>query len=112
MKPTAVKPRLLSCKSASLITLLLFLIMTGPACSNPTAQAAADGSKVASANNRFGLDLYQRTKATKENLFFSPFSISSALAMTYAGARGQTAKEMAQTLHFELPQNELHPAFA
>src|SRR5262249_19657250 len=45
-------------------------------------------------------------------LFFSPYSISTALAMTYAGAREQTAAEMARTLHFTLVPERLHPAFA
>jgi serine protease inhibitor len=44
------------------------------------------------------------------NLFFSPASISTALAMTYAGARGETATEMAKTLHFTLPPERLRPA--
>jgi serpin B len=45
------------------------------------------------------------------NLFYSPYSISAALAMTYAGARGDTKKQMADTLQFYLSQNQLHPAF-
>ena len=45
-------------------------------------------------------------------MFFSPYSISNALAMTYAGARGETAEEMARTLHFGLEPGRLHPAFA
>jgi serpin B len=48
----------------------------------------------------------------KGNLFFSPSSISTALAMTYAGSRGETASEMAKTLHFTLPPERLHPAYA
>src|SRR5215475_14403942 len=63
--------------------------------------------------NLFAADLYARLRSTeKGNLFFSPQSISTALAMTYAGARGQTAEEMAHTLHFSLPQDRLPPAYA
>lgn len=50
-------------------------------------------------------------KESGKNVVFSPFSISTALAMTYAGARGQTAAEMKQTLHYELEQPALHEAF-
>jgi serpin B len=63
-------------------------------------------------NTAFALDLYQRLKDTKGNIFFSPYSISTALAMTYAGARENTAKQMADVLHFTLDQNNLHPTFA
>ncbi|MDQ7781195.1 MAG: serpin family protein, partial [Planctomycetota bacterium] len=63
-------------------------------------------------NNTFAFDLYARLREDKGNLFLSPASISTALAMTYAGARGNTEAEMAKTLHFELEQAKLHPAFA
>ncbi|MBN1135598.1 MAG: SRPBCC domain-containing protein [Anaerolineae bacterium] len=63
-------------------------------------------------NTEFALELYQQLRAEKGNLFFSPYSISAALAMTYAGARGNTEIQMAQALHFLLAQEELHPAFA
>ena len=62
-------------------------------------------------NTEFALDLYQQLKDEDGNLFFSPFSISMALAMVYAGARSTTETEMANALHFNLPQSELHPAF-
>ena len=61
-------------------------------------------------NNRFAFDLFQ-TFQGKGNLFFSPYSISTALAMTYAGARGETAEQIADVLHYNLPQAQLHPAF-
>ena len=63
-------------------------------------------------NNTFAFDLYKslHTHAQNGNLIYSPYSISLALAMTYAGAGGETESQMAQTLHF-LPQNQLHPAF-
>ena len=62
-------------------------------------------------NTRFALDLYRVLYDPAANVFYSPYSISLALAMTYAGARGQTEREMAQALRFTLPQAELHPAF-
>jgi serpin B len=62
-------------------------------------------------NTRFAFDLYGRLRAKTGNRFISPYSISIALAMTYAGARGETAGQMALTLHFALPPDRLHPAF-
>ena len=63
-------------------------------------------------NTEFALALYRKLRTEEGNLFFSPYSISTALAMTYAGARGNTAAQMAQALHFLLDQEQLHPAFA
>jgi serpin B len=63
-------------------------------------------------NTEFALDLYQKLRTTEGNLFFSPYSISTALAMTYAGARGDTEVQIAQALHFLLDRKQLHPAFA
>ena len=62
-------------------------------------------------NNSFAMDLYQSLRAQDGNLFYSPYSISLALAMTYGGARGDTEAQMAEALHFDLPQEELHAAF-
>ena len=62
-------------------------------------------------NNAFAFNLYQVLKQTGGNLFYSPYSISEALVMAYAGARGETEKDMAQALNFTLPQDRLHPAF-
>jgi len=81
-----------------------------PAGKDP-AQPKADVSAVAQANNVFGCELYAKLKAQAGNLFFSPASIHSALGMTYAGAAGRTADQMAGTLHFELPADRLHKAF-
>ncbi len=64
------------------------------------------------ANNSFAVDVYGKLCQKEGNLFLSPYSISSALAMTYAGARGETASQMAQTLHFTLDHGDLHQAFA
>ena len=61
-------------------------------------------------NSKFAMDLYATLAAEEGNLFFSPYSISLALAITYAGARGETESQMAEVLHFP-PQDEVHDAF-
>src|SRR5262245_35499103 len=71
----------------------------------------ADRAALVTGNNEFGLDLYGQLRAARGNLFYSPYSISCALAMTYAGARGGTADEMAKALRFSLSSSRLHPAF-
>ena len=63
-------------------------------------------------NTEFALDLYQELRESEGNFCFSPYSISTARAMTYAGAHGNTAAQIAQVLHFELTQDRLHPVFA
>ena len=73
--------------------------------------AAAPPAEFTRANTRFAFDLYQRLREQEGNLFFSPHSISTALAMTYAGARGETERQMAETLHYRLPGVGLHAAF-
>lgn len=55
----------------------------------------------ATSSNRLAIDLYQQTRGRKGNLFFSPASISTALAMTWAGAAGTTRQQMAQVMHLE-----------
>ena len=67
--------------------------------------------QLTSDNRVFALDLYHQLEAREGNLFYSPFSISSALAMTYAGAEGKTAEEMAEVFHFLMEEDRLHPAF-
>ena len=60
----------------------------------------------------FALDLYQQLRPAEGNLFFSPYSISTALAMTFAGARGATAEQMRQVLHFSSETEQLHQSFS
>jgi len=70
-----------------------------------------DLTTLVSGNSAFAFDLYQALREEEGNLFYSPYSISLALAMTYAGASGETAQQMADTLHFALSPDALHPAF-
>ena len=79
-----------------------------------TVARAGEGrmSSLVEGNRQFAVDLYARLRSQSGNLFFSPSSISTALAMTYAGARGETAQQMARVLHFPVPQNQLPEAFA
>ncbi|MBU0638883.1 MAG: serpin family protein [Planctomycetes bacterium] len=74
--------------------------------------AASDSSVLVTGNTQFALDLYDQVRSEEGNLFFSPYSISTALAMTYAGARGETARQMSDVLHLPPDQVGLHPAFA
>jgi serpin B len=73
-------------------------------------QARADRPELVQGNTRFALDLYHQLGQAEGNDFCSPYSISTALGMTWAGARGETADQMAKVLHFTLPQERLHPA--
>ena len=73
--------------------------------------AGDDLNQLAAANRTFALDLYQQLETMDGNLFYSPYSISSALAMTYAGAEAKTAEEMAAVFHFVMEEDRLHPAF-
>ena len=112
---------LLSFKLVLSLTILSLLL---GACSSPSASIAqSDLSRVTSpeappgdvqrqveSNNAFAFDLYRSLQSQAGNLIYSPYSISLALAMTYAGARGETESQMAQVLHF-LPQEQAHAAF-
>ncbi|MFH1663143.1 MAG: serpin family protein [Chloroflexota bacterium] len=70
-----------------------------------------DQDELVDGNSAFAFDLYQQLKQAEGNLFYSPYSISLALAMTYAGARSETEQQMADTLNFILEQEKLHNAF-
>jgi serpin B len=93
-------------------------VATSPASSPPPVvsplQIASENyvPELVSANSSFAFDLYRfLNSAEKSNLFYSPYSISSALAMTYAGAKGDTATQMASTLHFNSLGDALPSAF-
>jgi serpin B len=85
-----------------MLTLLAALTLTAPAAMPADAAAAA---------NQFAFDLYHQLAGRDGNLFFSPYSIDKTLAMVWAGARGETAREMAAVLHFTLDPDRQHRAF-
>ncbi len=93
-----------------IITLLLALSIV-----SPLHAGEAPEKELARDNNAFALDLYDQILKSKDNaeknLFFSPFSVSTALGMTYAGARGKTADQMKKVLHFRMKNKQLHSAY-
>ncbi len=113
-------------KKTLIAVLSLLLVLPLVACAQPAAAGVvksdkpritspdispADEALLFEGNSSFAFDLYQALREKDGNLFYSPHSISLALAMTYAGARGETAQQMTDTLHFNLSQDNLHPAF-
>src|SRR5258708_2550170 len=93
---------------SSLAAIILLTATSLPA----VAEAKDPGKLAATSANQFGLDLYSRIAAQgKGNLFLSPYSIETAMVMTYAGARGPTAQQMAQVLRLE-PAGKPHEQFA
>jgi serpin B len=108
---------------SKLIPVLLLVGLCLAACGQGSTEAKSDQARIlapdvpagelntlVSSNNTFALDLYQELHSSGGNLLYSPYSISLALAMTYGGARGETEAQMADTLHFNLPQADLHAA--
>jgi serpin B len=73
---------------------------------------AADFDLAAKATNDLGIDLHRKLATGDDNLCLSPYSIQSALGMTFAGADGDTRTEMARVLHFSNDGDAIHASFA
>lgn len=76
--------------------------------------SANDGQKILSVvegNNFFSFDIFSKSEKKNENLLISPYSISSALAIMYAGARTKTEKQMSDVLYFSQDQKSMHSEF-
>jgi serpin B len=102
--------RLLLFAAISLIAGTFTAAMSQQADTTYPIAPSKDLQAAAADNNGFAIDLYGHLANGAGNLLFSPYSINSALAMAYAGARGQTATQMAQTMHFSLAGEQLHTA--
>jgi serpin B len=96
--------------SAGVLSVLTFIGLAHSM--NAEAKNCQGTEIVVEGNSAFSIGLYAELKKAEGNIFFSPYSISTALAMTYAGARGKTEEQMGTALHFTLDQKQFHPAFA
>ena len=92
----------------AIITAIVTLSATLFAADEPEKASVASLVK---GNTAFALKMHQELIAKEGNLLFSPYSISSALGMIYAGARGNTGKEMKAALNFTMEQHQLPSAF-
>jgi serpin B len=80
-------------------------------CLFPLFVSASNFQNIIDGNNKFAFKLYHKVKvSTNENLFYSPFSISTALAMVYTGARSKTAQQISRTMNFR-PDKDFHSNF-
>ncbi len=96
-----------------LAALFVMIMVAAPGLCFPeqAGAAAASYKSVVDGSTEMAVDLYRGLGKSRGNVFFSPFSISSALAMTYSGARENTAVQMKGVLHFQLEQSGLNSAF-
>jgi serpin B len=92
------------------VLLLVAIVISG--CSKKEFPTTKETRQLVRDNTSFAVDLYKQISSTEGNLILSPYSISTAMSMTYAGARGNTEKQIAKALHFTQDQNDLHSSFA
>ncbi|NLN85936.1 MAG: serpin family protein [Candidatus Cloacimonetes bacterium] len=103
-----------------MMTLLLVSLSLGCVCGKiekengrekPQNLSPELAAQVAAPNNALAFELLRLADKPGKNLFFSPYSLSSALSMTYTGARGETAEQMAEALNFDLFEGDQHEAY-
>jgi serine protease inhibitor len=92
--------------------LFLLAVVGGSSPEGPTWGPPAHLKTTVDGNSDFALELYGRLKDQDGNLFLSPYSISAAMAIAYGGARGETEKQIAATLHFDADQKKFHSAMS
>jgi len=91
---------------------LLLVITSAPAWgAKEVVPPSADAAAVAASGGAFGVDLYGKLAAGEGNVLFSPLSLHSALTMTWAGAGGRTADEMAKVLRLTMPKDRVGRAY-
>jgi len=101
--------RIVSVLSAILISFVFAVPSARSLAAPPSGPLSLEN--IVQGNSAFAVKMYRELGASEGNLFFSPYSISAALGMTYAGARDTTAREMKSVLHFSLAQSALPSAF-
>lgn len=106
--------------SLALLSFLISSVFLGGCLTTPESSESpssvqvhlTDTEQTAIASNRFALDMYRELAGKDENLFISPWSLNTALAMTYEGARGKTAEEMRSVLHLSGDESVRRQSFS
>ena len=98
-------PKLITSACAAIVVMLGMITRT---CA---VEPSSDLTAIVTGVNRFAVDLYAQIRSAEGNLFVSPCSLSTALAMAYGGARGQTAAQMEKVMHFSPGNDTVHTGF-
>ncbi|MFW5793250.1 MAG: serpin family protein [Bacteroidota bacterium] len=110
-------------KSLTNLATLLLLSMFFYSCNNKSISSSTNKEDVNTkkqskmeinpekSNNLFAIDLIKQIELSKKNTIISPFSINTAISMTYAGARNKTMEQIAQVMYYSLDQEKFHPEF-